>query len=48
MNWDIPEIDEPRARRLMLDESKAAIGRLGSQISSSRQDVTDGNNAPGS
>lgn len=32
MGWDIPEIDEPRARHLILDEFKAAIGRLEAQL----------------
>ena len=28
MDWDIPEIDEAKARRLILEEFKAAIERL--------------------
>lgn len=28
MDWDIPDIDGDKARRLVLDEIKAAISRL--------------------
>lgn len=28
MDWNIPEIDEAKARRLVLDEIKQAISRL--------------------
>ena len=28
MDWDIPDVDEPKARRLILDEIKLAISRL--------------------
>ena len=31
MDWDVPDIDEPKARRLMLGEIKLAISRLESQ-----------------
>jgi hypothetical protein len=31
MNWDIPEIDGAKARKLVLDEIKAAVARLESQ-----------------
>jgi len=31
MEWDIPDADEPRARQLILDEIKQAIGRIESQ-----------------
>jgi hypothetical protein len=31
MEWDIPEADEARARQLILDEIKQAIGRIESQ-----------------
>lgn len=31
MNWNIPEIDEPKARGLVLDEIKLAISRLETQ-----------------
>ena len=28
MDWDIPEIDEAKARRLILDEIQQAVARL--------------------
>ncbi len=28
MDWDVPDIDEPKARRLILDEIKQSISRL--------------------
>ena len=28
MDWDIPDINEPKARQLILDEIKVAISRL--------------------
>jgi hypothetical protein len=28
MDWDVPDIDEPKARRLILDEIKLSISRL--------------------
>lgn len=28
MEWDIPEADEPRAKRLILDEIRQALGRM--------------------
>ncbi len=28
MDWDVPDIDGPKARRLVLDEIKLAISRL--------------------
>ena len=28
MDWDVPDMDEPKARRLMLEEIKLAISRL--------------------
>jgi len=31
MDWDVPDVDEPKARRLILDEIKLAISRLESQ-----------------
>jgi hypothetical protein len=31
MDWDVPDIDEPKARRLLLDEIKLAISRLESR-----------------
>jgi hypothetical protein len=31
MEWDIPEVDENKARQLILDEIKQAISRLESQ-----------------
>ena len=31
MDWDVPDIDEPKARRLILDEIKLSISRLQSQ-----------------
>ena len=31
MDWDVPDIDGPKARRLILDEIKQAISRLESQ-----------------
>jgi hypothetical protein len=30
-DWDVPDIDEPKARRLLLDEIKLAISRIESQ-----------------
>jgi hypothetical protein len=33
MDWDIPDIDGPKARQLILDEIKQAISRLESQSS---------------
>jgi hypothetical protein len=29
MEWDIPEVDERRARRLILDEIREALDRMG-------------------
>lgn len=31
MEWDIPETDEPKARRMILDEIKQAIRRIESR-----------------
>jgi len=31
MEWDIPDVDETKAQKLILDEIKAAISRLESQ-----------------
>ena len=31
MDWDVPDIDEPKARRLILDEIKLSISRLEKQ-----------------
>ena len=31
MDWDVPDIDEPKARRLILDEIKLSISRLDNQ-----------------
>ena len=31
MDWDVPDIDEPKARRLILDEIKLSISRLENQ-----------------
>ena len=28
MDWDVPDVDGPKARRLILDEIKMAISRL--------------------
>ncbi len=28
MDWNVPDIDEPKARRLILDEIKQSISRL--------------------
>jgi len=28
LDWDVPDIDEPKARRLILDEIKQSISRL--------------------
>ena len=28
MEWDVPDIDEPKARRLILDEIRLSISRL--------------------
>jgi len=28
MEWDIPEVDESRARRLILNEIREALGRM--------------------
>ena len=28
MDWDVPDIDEPKARRLILDEIKQSISRF--------------------
>jgi len=33
MDWDIPDIDGPKARQLILDEIKAAVSRLEDQTS---------------
>lgn len=33
MDWDIPEVDSPRARRLILDEIRQALTRLEGQMS---------------
>lgn len=32
MEWDIPEADEAQARRLILDEIRQAISRIGGQV----------------
>jgi hypothetical protein len=31
MDWDVPDIDEPKARQLILDEIKRSISRLENQ-----------------
>ncbi len=31
MEWDIPEVDETKARQMILDEIKQAISRIESQ-----------------
>ena len=31
MEWDVPDIDEPKARRLILDEIRLSISRLENQ-----------------
>jgi hypothetical protein len=31
MDWDIPDIDAPKARQLILDEIKSAVSRLENQ-----------------
>ena len=31
MDWDVPDIDGPKARRLILDEMKLALSRLENQ-----------------
>ncbi len=31
MEWEVPDIDEPKARRLVIDEIKQAIGRIESR-----------------
>jgi hypothetical protein len=31
MEWNIPEVDEPKARQMILDEIKQAISRLEGQ-----------------
>ena len=31
MDWDVPDIDEPKARRLILDEIKLSISRIENQ-----------------
>ena len=31
MDWDVPDIEEPKARRLILDEIKLSISRLENQ-----------------
>ena len=31
MDWDVPDIDEPKVRRLVLDEIKLSISRLNNQ-----------------
>ena len=31
MEWDIPDVDESKARQLILDEIRKAIGRIESQ-----------------
>ena len=31
MDWNVPDIDEPKARRLILDEIKLSISRLEKQ-----------------
>jgi hypothetical protein len=28
MDWDVPDVDEPKARKLILDEISAAVSRL--------------------
>lgn len=33
MDWDVPDINGPKARQLVLDEIKAAIERLEDQAS---------------
>ncbi len=33
MDWEVPDIDGPKARRLILDEIKLAISRLEDQDS---------------
>jgi hypothetical protein len=31
MDWDVPDVDEPKARKLILDEISAAVSRLKNQ-----------------
>ena len=31
MEWDIPDVDEPKAKQMILDEIKQAISRLQGQ-----------------
>jgi len=31
MEWDIPDVDEPKARQMILDEIKQVIGRIENQ-----------------
>jgi hypothetical protein len=31
MEWEVPDIDEPKALRLVIDEIKQAIGRIESR-----------------
>jgi len=33
MDWDVPDIDEAKARRLVLDEIKLAVSQLETQSS---------------
>lgn len=33
MDWDVPDIDGPKARRLILDEVRQAISRLEDETS---------------
>lgn len=32
MDWEVPDIDEPKARRLILDEIRAALSRVESSV----------------
>jgi hypothetical protein len=31
MDWDVPDVNEPKARQLILDEISAAVSRLENQ-----------------
>ena len=31
MDWDVPDVNEPKARQLILDEIRAAVSRLENQ-----------------
>jgi hypothetical protein len=31
MDWDVPDVNEPKARKLILDEISAAVSRLENQ-----------------